>query len=172
MNRFVFPLAEPQLIHHVVVFLLGTVPLDPAYGVSVYLCWANPEPCWKYLGYLSNDKPSAIFKINFAKTVSDPGANPFGLPLPAAAAGDGAGFGGVGSAGAGAGAGALGFASPAVSAQIGLSIEPLAAIAHQAAPEARPGAPAADPAAAAAASAVFPMVRSRVCVCVCVCVWR
>ena len=107
VNKFVFPLVEPQLINHLVVLLTGVQPLDPSTGCSVYLCWANPEPCWQYLGFICNEKPSAIFKINFAKRVADASGlpNPFGHMSPMVALG--------GSV-----------------AQIALSIEPLAAIAQ------------------------------------------
>ena len=78
MNKFIFPLTDPHLINHIVVCLLGNVPLDPNFGVAVYLYWLNPDPCWQYLGFISNDKPSAIFKLNYARKVADPGLNPFG----------------------------------------------------------------------------------------------
>ena len=82
VNKFVFPLRDPHLINHIVVLLTGSLPLDPNYGAAVYLYWLNPEPCWQYLGFISNDKPSAIFPLNYAKKVSDPGINPFGLMAP------------------------------------------------------------------------------------------
>ena len=32
--------------------------------VAVYFCWPNPAgPSWQLLGLLSNDKPSAVFKV-------------------------------------------------------------------------------------------------------------
>lgn len=102
-NKFVFPLLEPQLVNHVVVLLLGTVPLDPGFGAAVYLCSGAPEPSWQYLGFISNEKPSAIFKLKHAKALADPSANPFGF---------------------------MGF-QPATHAQIGLSIEPLSTLMQQ-----------------------------------------
>ena len=32
--------------------------------VAVYFCWPDPSgPAWQLLGVLSNDKPSAVFKV-------------------------------------------------------------------------------------------------------------
>ena len=47
---------------HVVVFLLGTVPLPAGYGAAVYFGFP-PYKDFLFLGYLSNEKPSAVFKI-------------------------------------------------------------------------------------------------------------
>ncbi len=73
-----FALPDPHLVKHIVVLLLGTVPLDPAFGASVYLCTSNPEPSWQYLGFISNEKPSAIFKVKMDSGPSA-GENPFGM---------------------------------------------------------------------------------------------
>jgi hypothetical protein len=60
--KFLYSIVDAAKVGHVVVFLLGTVPIPSGYGASVYLSWANQE--WKFLGFLSNEKPSAIFKIS------------------------------------------------------------------------------------------------------------
>eukprot|EP00048_Salpingoeca_helianthica_P004465 m.77074 g.77074 ORF g.77074 m.77074 type:complete len:198 (-) comp13204_c0_seq1:20-613(-) len=102
VNKFVFPLPDPESIKHIAVMMLGTVPLDPDFGAAVYLCWNNPDPLWLYLGFISNEKPSAMYKIDFKAAVGDGGANPFGAAFMQASSG--------------------------VQAQVGLSIEPLATL--------------------------------------------
>lgn len=75
---------------------------NPGLGGSVYFSWPDPNApqSWQYLGYISNDKPSAVFKVRNFKI--EP--SPFSHPTP--------GF---------------GFNQTAVShvAQIGISIDPL-----------------------------------------------
>ncbi|KAJ2498557.1 hypothetical protein GGH96_004223 [Coemansia sp. RSA 1972] len=61
VNKYVFELPEAQSINHIVVFLLGTNPFEPGYAATVHLLWPNKS--WQLLGMLSNDKPSAIFRL-------------------------------------------------------------------------------------------------------------
>jgi protein Hikeshi len=64
-NKFVLSLENAQLINHIVVFLTGTVPFQAEYGASVHLHWPSLEGnVWQLLGMLSNEKPSAIFKLH------------------------------------------------------------------------------------------------------------
>ena len=83
-NKFVFNIASPELVNHFVVFLLGTQPLDQGYGAAVYVCWPASEGdiSWSLAGmprafknnscdassssaagFISNEKPSAIFRL-------------------------------------------------------------------------------------------------------------
>lgn len=78
-NHFVFNLAAPDTLHHVVVFLLGTVPFPEGMGAAVYFAWPGPEPSWQLLGYISNQKPSAIFKVSQLHKASE--TNPFGSTI-------------------------------------------------------------------------------------------
>ncbi|KAJ2359218.1 hypothetical protein IWW50_003218 [Coemansia erecta] len=61
VNKYVFELPEAHTINHIVVFLLGTIPFEPGYAATVHLLWPNKS--WQMLGVLSNDKPSAIFRL-------------------------------------------------------------------------------------------------------------
>ncbi|KAJ1789987.1 hypothetical protein LPJ59_005245 [Coemansia sp. RSA 2399] len=79
VNKYVFELSDAHRINHVVVFLLGTIPFEPGYAATVHLLWPNKS--WQLLGALSNDKPSAIFRLKSAITPEEaeaarmPGAN-------------------------------------------------------------------------------------------------
>ncbi|KAJ7230864.1 hypothetical protein B0H12DRAFT_1029819 [Mycena haematopus] len=57
----IFELPDASAINHVCVFLLGTVPFPDGYGCTVHLYW--PGRGFQLLGMLSNDKPSAIFRL-------------------------------------------------------------------------------------------------------------
>ncbi|ORX63332.1 DUF775-domain-containing protein [Linderina pennispora] len=50
VNKYVFELPEAHLINHL-----------PGYAATVHLLWPNKD--WQFLGVLSNDKPSAIFRL-------------------------------------------------------------------------------------------------------------
>ncbi|KAJ2158126.1 hypothetical protein GGF46_003998 [Coemansia sp. RSA 552] len=74
VNKYVFELPDAHNINHIVVFLLGTVPFEPGYAATVHLLWPNKD--WQMLGVLSNDKPSAIFRLRAAAaTAADSGSS-------------------------------------------------------------------------------------------------
>ncbi|KAJ6562483.1 hypothetical protein B0H19DRAFT_98434 [Mycena capillaripes] len=56
-----FELPAASSINHVCVFLLGTVPFPDGYGCTVHFHW--PGKGFQLLGMLSNEKPSAIFRL-------------------------------------------------------------------------------------------------------------
>jgi hypothetical protein len=62
-NKIVFALDNATDIHHLVVFMTGAQPLPPDLGAVIYLGWP-PYSHWQYLGYISNQKPSAVFKVH------------------------------------------------------------------------------------------------------------
>lgn len=60
-TKWIVSLPDARSINHLVVFLLGTMPFPQGYAATVHLEW--PGQPWRYLGILSNEKPSAIFRI-------------------------------------------------------------------------------------------------------------
>jgi len=102
-TQFVTTVEDADNINHLVIFLTGTQPFPDGLGGSVYFSWPDPiaPPSWQLLGFICNAKPSAIFKITKLKT------NPTGF----------------GSAPV------FGQGLISHNAQIGISIEPLQAIA-------------------------------------------
>ncbi|XP_058162134.1 protein Hikeshi isoform X1 [Dasypus novemcinctus] len=69
-DKFVFDLPDYENINHVVVFMLGTIPFPEGMGGSVYFSYpdSNGMPVWQLLGFVTNGKPSAIFKISGLKS--------------------------------------------------------------------------------------------------------
>ncbi|KAJ2583977.1 hypothetical protein EV177_010117, partial [Coemansia sp. RSA 1804] len=72
VNKYVFELSDAHSINHIVVFLLGTIPFEPGYAATVHLLWPNKS--WQLLGVLSNDKPSAIFRLKSTLTPEEAAA--------------------------------------------------------------------------------------------------
>ncbi|CAN9501937.1 unnamed protein product [Ophioblennius macclurei] len=110
-DKFVFSLQDYEKVNHVVVFMLGTVPFPAGTGGAVYFSFPDPAsggPVWQLLGFITNDKPSAIFKISGLRAAEDgsarAAANPFGTVQSAACG---------------------------TVAQVGVSVEPLEQLAQQ-----------------------------------------
>ncbi|XP_046735214.1 protein OPI10 homolog [Diprion similis] len=68
-TQYVITIPDADNVNHVVVFLTGTVPFPDGLGGAVYFSWPDPNapPNWQNLGFISNAKPSAIFKISNLK---------------------------------------------------------------------------------------------------------
>ncbi|KAK3101071.1 hypothetical protein FSP39_000736 [Pinctada imbricata] len=84
--------------------MTGQTPFPDGLGGAVYFCFPNPQgQSWMLLGHLTNQKPSAIFKISNLKSGDSVSFNPFGPCTPEASH----------------------------MAQIGISVEPLTTLSQQ-----------------------------------------
>ena len=66
-TKVVFNIQNLQTANHIVVMMTGTQPFPQGYAGSVYLSWTNQSVGWSLIGHISNNKPSAIFKITGLK---------------------------------------------------------------------------------------------------------
>nr|CAG4645801.1 EOG090X0D82 [Lynceus sp. MCZ IZ 141354] len=82
-NQFLTTVPDADNVNHIVVFLTGVQPLPEGFGGSVYFSWPDPAapPSWQYLGFISNAKPSAIFKITKLKHLNNPANITFGSAI-------------------------------------------------------------------------------------------
>ena len=66
------------------MFLTGQLPFTDGFAGGIYFGISSDMGglAWQYLGYISNDKPSAIFKISSVKPTIDC-VNPFGEAMMA-----------------------------------------------------------------------------------------
>ncbi|KAF0299423.1 Protein OPI10 [Amphibalanus amphitrite] len=80
-THFVINVPEADNIRHIIVFLTGSQPLPDNTAAGVYFSWPEPNspPTWIYLGFLSNSKPSAVFKVASLKHGSGAATVPSGL---------------------------------------------------------------------------------------------
>ncbi|KZT36277.1 DUF775-domain-containing protein [Sistotremastrum suecicum HHB10207 ss-3] len=60
-TQFLFQLEHAAQINHICVFMLGTTPFPEGYAATVHFFW--PGKGFQLLGMISNDKPSAIFRL-------------------------------------------------------------------------------------------------------------
>ena len=78
-NTYLLGLDQADTVNHVVVFLTGQIYFSDGHGGSIYIGWpsavAGGGISWQLLGFISNQKPSAIFKL--VKEKSDVVMNPF-----------------------------------------------------------------------------------------------
>ncbi|PPQ77941.1 hypothetical protein CVT25_015416 [Psilocybe cyanescens] len=103
-----FELPNASTINHVCVFLLGSVPFPEGFGAAVHFFW--PGKGFQLLGMLSNEKPSAIFRLK----------GTYSGPTSSAAQNKFSSFSSVGPD-----------IQQDVTAILGLSIEPISAIQQQ-----------------------------------------
>lgn len=62
-NNVVFDLPCAETIKSVAVFLTGVVALPEGTAAAVYFAWP-PYTSYRFLGYVSAAKPSAVFRLN------------------------------------------------------------------------------------------------------------
>jgi len=67
-----FSIPNASSVGHIVVFLLGTVPFPPGYAATIHFEW--PGRGFQLLGKLSNEKPSAIFRLRGTHPDAQPNA--------------------------------------------------------------------------------------------------
>ncbi|KAI9202018.1 uncharacterized protein BJ171DRAFT_194391 [Polychytrium aggregatum] len=86
--KYVLALQDAQSINHIVIFMTGQQAFPAGYAATVHLFWpSETHPHWQLLGMISNEKPSAIFKLGGQKTTSSfSSAN--GVPTAVDAPGD------------------------------------------------------------------------------------
>ncbi|KAI2668858.1 Protein Hikeshi [Labeo rohita] len=82
-DKFVFNLPDYENVNHVVVFMLGTLPFPAGMGGAVYFSFPDPAvgQVWQLLGFITNEKPSAIFRISGLKAVAQVGVSIESLDL-------------------------------------------------------------------------------------------
>ncbi|CAL8068758.1 unnamed protein product [Calicophoron daubneyi] len=67
-NKFLLKLAPLNNVNHIVVFLTGAVPFPATMGGGVYIgLQQEGSLVWYFLGILTNERPSAIYKIGNLK---------------------------------------------------------------------------------------------------------
>ncbi|TIB06419.1 hypothetical protein E3P96_00471 [Wallemia ichthyophaga] len=62
-THFTFSLSKPEELNHVVIFLTGQVAFPDGIGATVHFLFPGYEKGWQLLGKVSNEKPSAIFRL-------------------------------------------------------------------------------------------------------------
>ncbi|XP_033646298.1 protein Hikeshi-like isoform X3 [Asterias rubens] len=64
-THVLFNIFNAATINHIVVFLTGTGAFPEGMGRAIYFSWPSPEGemVWMFLGFITNEKPSAIFKV-------------------------------------------------------------------------------------------------------------
>uniref|UniRef100_H2YXK0 Protein Hikeshi n=1 Tax=Ciona savignyi TaxID=51511 RepID=H2YXK0_CIOSA len=65
-TKFMFTLMDLDNVNHIVVFMTGQQAFPDGMGGAVYMNWPSKlgESGWQLVGHITNQKPSAIFKIS------------------------------------------------------------------------------------------------------------
>ncbi|KAK5650607.1 hypothetical protein RI129_001636 [Pyrocoelia pectoralis] len=74
-KQFLTTIVDADNINHVVIFLTGAIPFPEGTAGQVFFSWPDPHapPNWQLLGYISNSKPSVIFRISGLKKLEEMG---------------------------------------------------------------------------------------------------
>ncbi|XP_046684096.1 LOW QUALITY PROTEIN: protein OPI10 homolog [Homalodisca vitripennis] len=72
-RQFVSVVSDADNVNHIVIFMTGQILFPDGFAGLIYFSWPDPDapPNWQLLGYISNDKPSAVFKISGLKKKTD-----------------------------------------------------------------------------------------------------
>eukprot|EP00080_Pristionchus_pacificus_P010854 PDM70874.1 hypothetical protein PRIPAC_44270 [Pristionchus pacificus] len=64
-REVVIEIADAESINHLTLFLTGVSPFPVGMAGAVFIRWPerSESPNWHFLGSLSNEKPSVIFKV-------------------------------------------------------------------------------------------------------------
>eukprot|EP00057_Strongylocentrotus_purpuratus_P033003 XP_789731.3 PREDICTED: protein Hikeshi [Strongylocentrotus purpuratus] len=77
-THFIFNLDNAADINHVIIFLTGATAFPEGTGAAVHFGQPSPSGLtWHNLGYISNEKPSVIFKISGLKNIQSTSNNFF-----------------------------------------------------------------------------------------------
>ncbi|KAJ3151164.1 hypothetical protein HDU86_006154 [Geranomyces michiganensis] len=66
---YVFDLEDPESINHIVAFMTGVQAFPPGFAATVHFLWPSKDQ-WQFLGILSNEKPSAIYRLGGNKKIT------------------------------------------------------------------------------------------------------
>jgi hypothetical protein len=77
LTKYIFEVERADEVNHLMVFMTGQ-PFPEGFGATVHFLWcveltcrpSKTNPQWVFLGILSNEKPSAIFKLGGTKNQS------------------------------------------------------------------------------------------------------
>lgn len=69
-NKFMCVIPQASAVQHIAVFMTGTTLFPPGYGGGIYFS-VPPHDTWQFLGVISNEKPSAVFRIGWQDVDTD-----------------------------------------------------------------------------------------------------
>jgi len=77
-TKFMININSAESVNYICVFLTGLIPFPEGTVGSIYFSWPDEHarPNWQLLGILSNNKPSAIFKLSNLKQHFDTSSQP------------------------------------------------------------------------------------------------
>lgn len=75
-TNFVLEMENGSSINHICVSLSGSEPLPEGSAASIHICFP-PKEHWNRVGFISNQKPSAIFRINSDPNTQNNSSNNF-----------------------------------------------------------------------------------------------
>ncbi|KAL0220333.1 hypothetical protein RCL1_000187 [Eukaryota sp. TZLM3-RCL] len=74
-DRFLYQFDNAAAVKNIAIFLTGSIPLPPGLAASVFVSGPPGRP-WNLLGAITNDRPSAVFPLDWQQSIAD-GGNEF-----------------------------------------------------------------------------------------------